>query len=125
MMPTMRTENSPSRGQADRSRREAVQARDAGVRLAARLNRWVVAAAVALASALTALTAHGYHARAATTRTSAARTGEQSTGTSATASQGTPAPATGATVPAPAPQPPASAPVPAPAAVAPVVSGGS
>jgi hypothetical protein len=34
-----------------------VQARNAGVRLAARVNLWVVAVAVAVASALSALTA--------------------------------------------------------------------
>ncbi|HYZ82538.1 MAG TPA: hypothetical protein VE571_14775, partial [Solirubrobacteraceae bacterium] len=70
----MRSESSPPRRTVGPSQGEAVRAREAGVRLVARLNRWVVAAAVALASALSALTAHAYHARAAaTSRSSAAR----------------------------------------------------
>ena len=107
--------------------RGAVRARDAGLRLAARLNRWVVGGAVAVAGALTALTAHSYHAHAATARTTAASAtrGAGASGAGATSATLPPAGATSAPEPDAGAQPPASVPVPAPTQVAPVVSGGS
>lgn len=97
---------------------EAIQAREAGLGVVARANRWMVSAAVALAAGLTALTAHAFHARAATgTASAAASSASAATSSGATASSGDDS--------APL-QAPAAAPQPAPQVpVAPVVSGGS
>jgi hypothetical protein len=100
---------------------DALRARDAGLRFVGRINRWMIAAAVALAGGLTALTAHAFHAHAAT----------PSTASSAGAVSTVPAtsvPPSGDTVPAPAVQPPQSAPTPGVQGgpgPGPVVSGGS
>lgn len=112
----MPTDPSPVRPGADQRRALTVQARDAGMRVARQITGWTVAGAVALGGAFTALTAHAYHARAATTppRRAVSQADDSGTASSATASGST------------APQPPASAPLPAaPAPAAPVVSGGS
>lgn len=116
-----------NRSEALGDRGDAVRARDAGLRLATRLNRWVVGGAVAVAGALTALTAHSYHARAAAVRPTAASAtrGAGASGAGATSATLPPAGATSAPEPDAGPQPPASVPVPAPTQVAPVVSGGS
>src|SRR5581483_4625374 len=98
-----------------------VRMREAGLRLARRVQYWIAAAAIGAAGALAALTAHGYHARAATPPTTAPG--------AATASPSRPqpdngAPGAGSTTPGPALQPPVTVPSPAPATnVAPVVSG--
>lgn len=97
---------------------DAVQTRDAGLRLATRAQRWIVALAVGTATGLAALTAHAYHARAAPVSVHRARPAAQPTDDSSATS--------GSTVPASNIQPPASAPVPAAStSAAPVVSGGS
>lgn len=96
---------------------DAVRARERGLALAARVNRWLIAGAVGLAAALSALTAHAFHPRSAvgaTARTSASPAGQQDEG--------------GAPAASPALTPPAGAPSPAPAPAptpAPVASGGS
>jgi hypothetical protein len=130
---TSRPSAAPQRGQpihhpgeAPGQRGDAVRARDAGLRLARRVNRWAVGGAVAVAGALSALTAHAYHARAAAPRSTAvsATRGTRATG-AATSATLPPAGATSAAQPGAGPQPPASVPIPAPTQVAPVVSGGS
>jgi hypothetical protein len=114
----MGTDSSPPRPSGAQRATDAAHARDAGLRLTRRAQGWITAAAVGMASALAALTAHAYHARAAastvTTAPAARPPVDDGQGDS------------GATTPAPSVQPPAAAPVPAPATnVAPVVSGGS
>jgi len=111
----------PASGAQDVTSR--VRMREAGLRLARRVQYWIAAAAIGAAGAVAALTAHSYHARAATPPTTASG--------AATASPSQPQPDNGATgsaptTPGPALQPPATVPSPAPATnVAPVVSGGS
>ena len=113
----MRTPSPPTRASGAQRVTDAVQARDAGLQLARRAQRWIVALAVGAASALAALTAHAYHARTPSAVTSAAPA--QRPGDDGSASSGS-------TVPAAAVQPPAAAPASAAStAVAPVVSGGS
>lgn len=114
----MRTESPLPPGRGAQRAVDAVQARDAGLRLTRRAQRWIAALAVGTASGLAALTAHAYQASAA-----------PSTATSVTPAQrsvddGNDTP--GSAAPAAPIQPPASAPVPAASTdVAPVVSGGS
>ncbi len=93
-----------------------VNQRDAGLRLIARANRWMISGAVVLAAGVSAVTAHAFQARASASAsavpltvgapTSQARSGDSDSDHSALASS------------------PAPAPAPAPAA-SPVVSGGS
>lgn len=95
---------------------DAVRKRDAGLGFVSRINRWMIAAAVAFAGGLSALTAHAFHAHAATTASS---------GSVASSSASAQAPAED---PSAGLQAPTSAPaqsLPAPQPVAPVVSGGS
>ena len=61
----MRTDSPLPRARGAEHVIDAVQARDAGLRLARRAQRWIVAVAVGTAGGLAALTAHAYHARAA------------------------------------------------------------
>src|ERR1700760_89466 len=49
-----------------------VRARDAGLALVGRVNRWMIAAAVLLAAGISAVTAHAFHARSAAVTQSAA-----------------------------------------------------
>ena len=114
----MRTDSPLPRARGAQHLADAVQTRDAGLRLARRAQRWIAALAIGAASGLAAVTAHAYHARA-------------------TPSPGTSAPpaqrpvddgndSSGSTVPAAPIRPPAAAPAPAASTdVAPVVSGGS
>ncbi|HZE05748.1 MAG TPA: hypothetical protein VE127_11015, partial [Solirubrobacteraceae bacterium] len=85
---------------------DARQVRDDGLSLVARTNRWIIGGALALAAALTGLTAHSFHATTAAT--------PSTTGTAA-AQQNAP-PATSGDDPAPL-QSPSSAPAQAPAPV--------
>ncbi len=111
----MRTDSPLPRDRGSQGLADAVQARDAGLRLARRAQRWIAALAVGAASGLAALTAHAYHARAA-----------PSPVTSAPPAQRPIDDGSGSTVPAVSIQPPAAAPAPAASSeVAPVVSGGS
>lgn len=94
----------------------AVQARERGLWLVTRVNRWMVGLAVLLAGALTGLTAHAFHPKTASAQTATTVPSQTSNGGDA-----------GNTGPAPL-QSPSSAPTPAapaPVPVAPVVSGGS
>lgn len=114
----MRTDSSPPRSRDARPGTDSVNARDAGLRIAGRAQRWVAALAVGAASAIAAVTAHAYHARAvASTDTRGVQT-QPPLGPTDGAST-----STASAVPL---QPPAAAPVAAaPTDVAPVVSGGS
>ena len=110
----MRTRSRPSRTPEAQDVTARVQTREAGLRLARRVRYWAASAAVGVAGGLAALTAHAYHARAASPRAVGAVSGQRPVDDGA-----------GSTAPA-ALQPPAAPPSPAPAApVAPVVSGGS
>lgn len=114
----MRTDSPPPRASGAQHVTDAVQARDAGLRLARRAQRLIVALAVSAASALAALAAHAYHARAAPSTVTTASPAQRS------ADDGSRTP--GSTVPAAPIQPPAAAPAAATSMdVAPVVSGGS
>jgi hypothetical protein len=81
----------------------AITARDAGLNLIARINRWIIAGAVALSGLISVAAARSFH-------------GHATTHASAVTSQPAPAPSA-ASAPAQA--------APAPSAPAPVVSGGS
>jgi membrane associated rhomboid family serine protease len=103
----------------------AVAARQRGLRLVTRINRWMIGLAVLLAGALTGVAAHAFHPKTASAQTVAPAAGQSSNPAGAA---GAAAGATGASSaplqpPAAAPAPAVSAPAPAP--VAPVVSGGS
>ncbi len=114
----MRTDSPPPHARGADHAVDAAQARDDGVRLARRAQRWIAGLAVGVASGLAALTAHAYHARAAPSTIPSAPPAQRPVGDSNDTA--------GSTVPAPSIQPPAAAPVPATSAdVAPVVSGGS
>jgi hypothetical protein len=111
-MPLMRVKSSsspPAGGGAPMS--EAVAAREEGLSLVTRVNRWMIGLAVVLSGALTGLTAHAFHAKAASPHSA-------TTAHSPPASGGNSAPLQS---PSSAPAPAAPAPAPAP----PVVSGGS
>lgn len=91
----------------------AVAAREAGLELIRRFNRWLIVAAVAAAGMFSLLAAHAFHGRTVTT-------GGASSNSSALSSAGGSKSAGGSGL-----QAPAQAPAPAQAAPAPVVSGGS
>lgn len=97
-------------------RQRAITARDAGLKLASRANRWLICGAVALAGGLSALTAHAFHSRTAAAAPNAAATTPAAPQSSQPSSQ-TP-------LQSPSQPPSASSQVPAPAP-APAVSGGS
>jgi len=107
---------------------DAIRAREHGLALLRRANRWLVGLAVLLAGALTGVTAHAFHASPASARTPPA-TGQGSAGTVGSGGAvGSNDDNTGAGTGSSSVQPPSSAPAPAtpaPAPVAPVVSGGS
>jgi hypothetical protein len=114
----MGTDSSPPRPSGAQRATDPARARDAGLRLTRRAQGWIAAAAVGLASALAALTAHAYHARAAASAVTSAPAARPPADDGNGGS--------GSTTPAASVQPPAAAPAPAPSAnVAPVVSGGS
>ncbi len=96
----------------------AVTARDAGLNLIARINRWMIAGAVALSGLISVAAARSFHGR--TTTPTGAATSQPSS--SSSSSSGSSSSSDGSGI-QPPPQAPASAPAqPAPA---PVVSGGS
>jgi hypothetical protein len=118
-MPLMRVQRSsspPAGGGVPAT--EAVAAREEGLSLVARVNRWMIGLAVILAGALTGLTAHAFHAKAASPHSATTAPSPSANGGSPPANGGNSAPL----------QSPSSAPAPAapaPAPAAPVVSGGS
>jgi hypothetical protein len=95
----------------------AVIAREAGLKLIRRVNRWLIAAAVAAAGMFSLLAAHAFHGHAATT---GAASSSSSASAPAGSPSGVPQAADGSGL-----QAPAQAPASAPASPAPVVSGGS
>lgn len=96
----------------------AVTARDAGLRLIARINRWMIAGAVALSGLISVAAARSFHGHTATN--AGAATSQPSS--SSSSSSGASGSSDGSGIQQP-PQAPSSAPAqPAPA---PVVSGGS
>jgi hypothetical protein len=114
----MRTDSPPPRARGPQRLADAVQARDAGLRLARRGQRWIAALAVGAASALTALTAHAYHARATPSPVTGPPPTQRPVDDGSDSS--------GSTIPAAPIRPPEAAPAPAASTdVAPVVSGGS
>jgi len=94
-----------------------VRAREAGLALAARANRWMISGAVILAGGLSAVTAHAFHERSAPAVRSAtpAVTRAAPTPDSGEENNGTP-------LQAPSTPPASAAQTPSPA---PIVSGGS
>jgi hypothetical protein len=117
----MRSDSPPPRTDGTHGVASRMRAREAGLRLARRVQYGIAAVAIGAAGGLAALTARAYHARAAAAprpapahRASAPSPRDESDN------------GTGSTAPAVALQPPATVPSPAPAInVAPVVSGGS
>jgi hypothetical protein len=89
--------------------------RDEGFAFVARANRWVISGAVVLAAAVSALTAHAFHAHAAAPPASSTAGAQQSSSSQQSGDDGSSA----------ALQAPSQAPSVAPSAPAPVVSGGS
>lgn len=114
----MEPDNSHSRPEHKLAALDAMQARDTGLRLLSRANRWLISAAVLAAAGLTALTDHAFHASRARAATPPPATSSASTGQSAA-----PSGDDSASLQAPSSAPVQSAP--APVAPAPVVSGGS
>jgi hypothetical protein len=104
----------PTRGKPEP---RAVDAREAGLELIRRANRWLIAATVAAAGMFSLLAAHAFHGHTVAT-------GEAASSSSAVSPAGSPSgvpqSAGGSGL-----QAPVQAPAPAPAAPAPVVSGGS
>jgi hypothetical protein len=100
----------------------SLNARDAGLRLIARINRWLITGAVALTAAIALVTQHAFRAAHP-----APATGNSSSGSAAAPTQSSSGGDDGsATANGSALQAPAQAPTPAaPAPSAPVVSGGS
>lgn len=99
---------------------DAVRARERGLSLLKRANRWLIGLAVVLAGALTGLTAHAFH--------SSSTASAQTTPTSPSQPSGSEGSGGGASAPglqSPASPPAGSSPAPAPAPAPPVVSGGS
>ena len=92
---------------------DAIRARERGISLLRRANRWLIGLALLLAGALTGLTAHAFHANPASAQTTTAPSATSGAGASAPQLQ------------SPASPPAAAAPAPAPAPAGPVVSGGS
>jgi hypothetical protein len=114
----MRTDSPLPHARGGQRVADAVQARDAGLRLAQRAQRWIAALAVGAASGLAALTAHAYHARATPAPVTSRPPAQRPVSDDGDSS--------GSTVPAAPIRPPAAAPTPAASTdVAPVVSGGS
>ena len=97
--------------------RPAVQAREAGLELIRRVNRWLIAAAVAAAGLFSLLAGNAFHGHTVTTGRASSSSSAVSPGASPS---GVPQSAGGSGL-----QAPAQAPAPAPAAPSPVVSGGS
>ena len=93
-----------------------VSAREAGLALAARANRWMISGAVILAGGLTAVTAHAFHQRSAPAVRSA----------TPAVRPGVPSPASGEENNGAPLQAPSAPPAPAPQTASPApVSGGS
>jgi hypothetical protein len=114
----MRTDSSPPRARGAQHAVDAVQAREAGLRLVSRAQRWIAVLAVGAASGLAAVTAHAYHARAAPSPVTSIPPAQRAADDGSDSS--------GSTAPAASIQPPPAAPAPAASTdVAPVVSGGS
>lgn len=90
---------------------KAASARDAGLELIRRINRWMIAAAVALAGMISLVAARSFHGHTASAATSS-QSSQSSNSSSSNSSGG------GLSQPSQAPSPAQSAP-------APVVSGGS
>jgi hypothetical protein len=109
--------------EARTARREAVNAREAGLDLIRRVNRWLIAAAVAAAGFLSLLAANAFHGRTITTSGGSASSAAQSQSQSSPSVSGSSTSSSSAG--GSGLQSPAQAPAPAPAAPAPVVSGGS
>jgi hypothetical protein len=117
MMPLMGDESSPAvpeNGGVPES--AAVQARERGLWLVTRVNRWMIGLALLFAGALTGLTAHAFHPKTASAQT--ATTAPSQPSNAGDAGSGNAAPLQS---PSSAPAPVAPVPVPA----GPVVSGGS
>jgi hypothetical protein len=99
----------------------AVNARDAGLRLIARINKWMIAGAVALSGLISVAAARSFHGHTTTAASSASQPSQaSSTSSSGSGADGSSANGGGLQQPAQAPSSAA-----APAAPAPVVSGGS
>jgi hypothetical protein len=101
----------------------AIGARDAGLQLIRRINRWLIGGAVAAAGLLSLLAAHAFHGHTVTTRgASSSLSAPQLSSSSSGASYSSPSSsnASGSGL-----QSPGQAPAAAAAAPAPVVSGGS
>jgi hypothetical protein len=96
-------------------RRNAVNARDAGLDLIARINRWFVAGAVVLTGAVSVAAARSFHGHSS----GAAATQSAGSGSSSTSSGGS-STSSGGSLQQPSQAPSTSSPAPAP-----VVSGGS
>src|SRR6516165_5377531 len=95
----------------------AVAAREAGLELIRRVNRWLIAAAVAAAGMFSLFAAHAFHGH---TVTRGGASSSSSAASSAGSQSGVPQSAGGSGL-----QAPAQAPAPTPATPTPVVSGGS
>ena len=116
-MPLMGDESSPpvpENGEVPES--PAIQARERGLWLVTRVNRWMIGLALLFAGALTGLTAHAFHPKTASAQT--ATTAPSQPSNAGDAGSGNAAPLQS---PSSAPAPVAPVPVPA----GPVVSGGS
>jgi len=94
-----------------------VTAREAGLELIRRINRWLIAAAVAAAGMFSLLAAHAFHGHTVA--------GGASSSTASQAGSSSGAPLSASSAGGTGLRAPAQAPAPAPAAPAPVVSGGS
>ena len=92
----------------------SVNARDAGLRLISRINRWTIAGAIALSGVISLVAAKSFHGRTLKTAGVAQTQPSGSESDSSSSSSGEDGL-----------QQPAQSPGPAPAAPAPVVSGGS
>ena len=104
-------------------RNPSIGARDRGLALISRINRWMIAGAVGLTGLISLIASQSFHGRTLTSRPVSA--GSSSAGSSASSASGGTSQGSGS---ASAIQQPAQSPSPAPAPVtpsAPVVSGGS
>ena len=103
-----------------------LRAREAGLALTRRVNRWMISGAVILTGGVSAVTAHAFHARSPTvTSSSAPATTPRPAAARRSGSTASPNGA-GQSAPLQAPSQPPTVAAPAPAtAPAPVVSGGS
>jgi len=102
-----------------------IRAREAGLALTRRVNRWMISGAVILTGGVSAVTAHAFHARSpAVTSSSAPASAAHRSTSSAHRSASSSGSGQGASLQAPSQAPTAAAPAPA-TAPAPVVSGGS